>query len=918
MTTNGINFKFGKVVVNMNGSFINIEIPDKKTLDKFEKEYLDKLKTTFKDRFKFNITGPKRVVDTNMGTFKIITNKQGTLGEKIKTIATLVNVEKIVYDNNIKYILFFNNMHTPTGFKAEYTTNQNIDFKLFDKYVMVGFFVNYQRDLKDYEKAMKYVPTYLKVSKIKNIKDTEIIINNMEEDNELKRTPLACYSKNSKGFIDYKQIKLLESEGKISSCCFTDNNTNSWVEKTDVNQPLALEFFVKNDICQDDKDTIYSMTLYVDSEDSTINYNGKDIVVNEGVRAVNKLISNAEEHHGAFLFKLSEVLKYKSEGYFKLGSFNRDGIVFKCLMEKNYHILNRYCNQIDYYGIEPVSNLFYLVIENKIDTLNDLLDINRKIYRLSKIREKKVVFVENAVVGNKDEVNVALSYYISKKVKKENSKDIKKINNWMFNFPKNRISYIRSIKEVWLELNEQGFDDKEALEILINEKEAFNELKFKKSITVVPETLIVPASIEMKTKIKDICVAKLKEIYKENLSKEVVERLKDELGIIFKNNYETLFYLAYILAKRVRDKGYTVGGRGTAGNLLVTYLLDVTDSNPIEYDLDYRMFYGPYSEKVPDLDLNVPKEIVKERTEELMEAYKNILIKASVHSTLKEDGLKSTVFSKIPSILEYIDVDYAANMASDLYQRTQPHSSGVLIIPEDFDSDYIFPTINYNDERIPAYDYHKLDKTLIKIDILSKNHMDIMKKISELTDINNVNLNDGRVYEMINSLKTDGIPELNTDHMKRIISVVKPTCFDDLVKIQGLAHGRGVFKNNAELLIKQGKDYISSREDLLDILNKYNVSNSFMIMEKVRKGNYHKLSVEELKELDKVPEELRNSIKKIQYLFPRAHAVSYSKISYYVAFYKVYEDGIERRLNKIKSDIVEDESLKLFDEFGFN
>ncbi|MGL4865743.1 MAG: hypothetical protein ACRC4T_21815 [Cetobacterium sp.] len=910
----GISFKFGKVIVNVDGSIVNIEIPDDMSIKNFESKYLESLKKKY-SKFIFKISGPKNLICTNKGNLKILNNKTEMIGSKTSTISTLVKIRKEFFKENIKYELFFNNFHNPTGFKAEYISNTEIEFELYEKYILNGFFVNSQRELKDYEKSMKYIPTYFKINKIKKVKDSDIEIYNKFDEHDIKRTPLTCFSKFSKGFLDSSKIELMINEKKISNCCFTDRNTNLWVENQNFNQPLALEFWVENDICPDDKN-IYSMSLFVNKEDSYIRYYDDAIKVNEGVRAVNEMITNSSKYKDEPLFKLSEVLKYKKLGYFKLGSFNRDGFIYKNLYNGDYHILNRYCDEIDFYGIEPFDNLYYLIYEREDCSYKKLEFINRRIFKLAKLRNKKVVFSENAVIGYESEREIIKNYHISKYIKDNELKDKKDIEKISCNFPKNRISYIRSLDEAWLELNNQGFSDEEVLEILINEKEIFESFIYKKSITVIPETLLTSKSDKVKEEVKIFCLKRVVEIYGKNPPAEVMQRLKEELTIIFKNNYEVLFLLSAILAKRTYDRGFMTGGRGTAGNLLVTYLLKVSDINPLDYNLDYRMFFGPNMEKVPDLDINVPKEIIKDVVAELIESYKNGLIKASVNNFMKEDGLKSMVFSKVPGITEKIDIDYATNMLEGLYQRTQPHNSGVLILPGVIDTNYIFPTIEYNNERIPAYDYHKLDKVLIKLDILSKNHLDTIKTLNEVTDIEKINYNDENVLNMINELKTDGIPEMNTDNMKKIISIVKPKNFDDLVRIQGLAHGKGVFRNNADILISKGEKYISSREDLLELLVEYKVENSFMIMEKIRKGNYNKLTQEELQELNKLPEIWQQSISKIQYLFPKAHALSYAKTSYLIALYIRYQNSIEKKRNQVKSDKVTDSIDNIIENYG--
>ena len=150
-----------------------------------------------------------------------------------------------------------------------------------------------------------------------------------------------------------------------------------------------------------------------------------------------------------------------------------------------------------------------------------------------------------------------------------------------------------------------------------------------------------------------------------------------------------------------------------------------------------------------------------------------------------------------------------------------------------------------------------------------------------------------------------------------LLFIIKINSFDDLVKMQGILHGTDTWFGNAEILLKEGgalSDAIATREDIFDYLVMKGLSkkDAYCITEQVRKGKGVREKDEELMKANEVPEWYINSCKKIQYLFPRTHCISYAlnlwklayiKIHYpkefYEEYFKVYKfDGLNEAISK--------------------
>ena len=128
-----------------------------------------------------------------------------------------------------------------------------------------------------------------------------------------------------------------------------------------------------------------------------------------------------------------------------------------------------------------------------------------------------------------------------------------------------------------------------------------------------------------------------------------------------------------------------------------------------------------------------------------------------------------------------------------------------------------------------------------------------------------------------------------------MLEMTKPTTFDELLRISGLSHGTNVWLNNAKDYIESGdatlKDVISVRDDIMTYLIQMGIEpqQSFKISESVRKGKGLKPEWEDLMRQHKIKDWYIESCKKIQYMFPRAHAAAYVMMAFRIAWFKVHQ-----------------------------
>ncbi len=208
------------------------------------------------------------------------------------------------------------------------------------------------------------------------------------------------------------------------------------------------------------------------------------------------------------------------------------------------------------------------------------------------------------------------------------------------------------------------------------------------------------------------------------------------------------------------------------------------------------------------------------------------------------------------------------------------------------------------------FDYHSIDKNLLKLDMLGHDDPTMIRMLQDLTGIDptTIPLDDKKTMSLFSSTEalgikpeqinskvgSFGVPEFGTKFVRGMLLDTMPTTFEELIRISGLSHGTDVWLNNAQTLINNGtvtlKEAICTRDDIMIYLIKKGLPSepAFKIMENVRKGKGLKEEQEAMMREYNIPEWYIESCKKIKYMFPKAHAVAYVTMAFRIAWFKVY------------------------------
>ncbi len=316
----------------------------------------------------------------------------------------------------------------------------------------------------------------------------------------------------------------------------------------------------------------------------------------------------------------------------------------------------------------------------------------------------------------------------------------------------------------------------------------------------------------------NLCVKGLKKRCNNIITKEYSERLKYELSVIKKMGFVDYFLIVYDYVLYAKKNGILVGpGRGSAAGSLVSYVIGITDIDPIKYNLLFERFLNYERVTMPDIDIDFDStkrddviNYVKNKYGEdqvsgglTYATLKTRLVLRDIGKIIKVDETLLNKFLKVidrdltlkdnlqkkevklyleryPEIKKLYEVSYHLE---GLKKNFSTHAAGIVIASKPLDE--IIPMYKNGDVYLCGVPMEYLEEIgLLKMDFLALSNLNLISHIiSQIPGFNlsKIPLDDSEVYKLFCNSDTDGIFQFNTYAFKSMLKKYKPQNFLELV-----------------------------------------------------------------------------------------------------------------------------------------
>ena len=451
------------------------------------------------------------------------------------------------------------------------------------------------------------------------------------------------------------------------------------------------------------------------------------------------------------------------------------------------------------------------------------------------------------------------------------------------------------------------------------------------------------------------------------LTEEVEKRIEYELKVIYDKGFSPYFIVVGDLLKYARLNGILTNIRGSVAGSMVTYLLGITNVNPIIYKLPFERFLNPERPSAPDIDM----DYADNRRDEMIEYARRIYgkdkvaqigtfgtmaAKGSVRDVARamkypymvgdrisrmipmgSQGFPMTI-DRALEINEDLEKDYKEDRETqeiiDMAKKVEGcarhisvHAAGVVISPTDL-TEFTPVQLDTKGEGkiITQYDMYSIEEAgLLKFDFLGIRNLSILEdavrlvkeKYNIAVDLDNVDIEDKKTYEMLSRGETMGLFQLNGSGMTKYLKELEPSSIFDINAMVAL-YRPGPLEMIPEYIKRKQNpslvEYMDPRlEPILDQSYGVITYQDDVMLTAIHLAGYSWLEADKLRKAmgKKIPAEMEAQKEKLlkgfvehglskekgqklweliepfaAYGFNKAHAASYGRVAYQTAYMK--------------------------------
>lgn len=384
--------------------------------------------------------------------------------------------------------------------------------------------------------------------------------------------------------------------------------------------------------------------------------------------------------------------------------------------------------------------------------------------------------------------------------------------------------YLRSPQEMY----ERFADHEESLRHTVAIAERCNAGLDFKARHFPPAHVPVPLTNEQY--LRQLCEEGLRRRYGDPPRDDASARLEHELDIICRMGFAGYFLVVWDFVRFALDRGIPCGARGSACGAIVSYVLGLSQIDPIEYDLLFERFLDPKRAEAPDIDI----DFCQERREEVLQYVREKYGAANVaqiitfgtmaaRAVLRDVGRVLDIpltrvdqlVKLVPDVLN-ISLPEAIEQSTELKRQyendaqvrrlvdlgvrleglnrhSSTHAAGVVIADRPL-TEYV-PLSKTGDDVTTQWTMGDIEKVgLLKMDFLGLRNLTVLDRALRLIerttgtklDLAKLAMDDAATYRLLQSAETKGVFQLDAPMVRDILKRVRPDCFRDIIAVNAL------------------------------------------------------------------------------------------------------------------------------------